>query len=122
MDNDAMNFVPENVSTIIDLLEERGISWGSYQEDMPYTGFEGFAWRNQQTGANDYVRKHNPPVIYNANTSPRRLSYQKNLTQFYDDLEAKRLPQWVSHSCSRLYSLHVTTTTTSQGIQWKKHC
>lgn len=28
---------------------------------MPYTGFEGFAWKNQQTGANDYVRKHNPP-------------------------------------------------------------
>ena len=94
MDNDNFNQIPDNVSSVIDLLEERGISWGSYQEDMPYTGFEGFAWRNQQTGANDYVRKHNPPVIHDANTSPRRLSYQKNLTQFYDDLEAKRLPQW----------------------------
>ena len=29
-----------------------------YQEDMPYTGYEGFDWVNQETGANDYVRKH----------------------------------------------------------------
>jgi len=61
---------------------------------MPYTGYEGFSWVNQQTKANDYVRKHNPPVIFNKNTSPRRLSYQKNLTRFYDDLKNERLPQW----------------------------
>jgi len=29
-----------------------------YQEDMPYSGFEGFGWVNQKNGANDYVRKH----------------------------------------------------------------
>lgn len=51
---------PSNVSTVIDLLEDRGISWGEYEEDMPYSGFEGVAWVNQRTGANDYVRKHNP--------------------------------------------------------------
>lgn len=33
-------------------------------------------------------------VLYNSNTSPRRLSYQKNLTEFYADLKAERLPQW----------------------------
>ncbi|KAI7203081.1 hypothetical protein KC316_g1695 [Hortaea werneckii] len=76
MDNDAFNRVAGNVSTITDLLEDKHISWGSYQEDMPYTGFEGFSWANQETRANDYVRKHNPPVIYDANTSPLRLSYQ----------------------------------------------
>lgn len=62
---------------------------------MPYSGFEGFAWRNQETQANDYVRKHHPPIIYNANTSPLRLSYQKNLTQFHTDLANDQLPQWM---------------------------
>ena len=50
---------------------------------------------NQQTQANDYVRKHNPAVIYDANTSAERLAKNKNLTEFYSDLEAKKLPQWM---------------------------
>ena len=52
-------------------------------------------WNNQQTKANDYVRKHNPPVIYDINTTPERLEVQKNFTLFYEDLEAKKLPQWM---------------------------
>lgn len=58
MDNDNFNQVPSNISSVIDLLEDQGISWGHYQEDLPYTGFEGFAWINQRTHQNDYVRKH----------------------------------------------------------------
>jgi acid phosphatase len=58
LDGDPFTAVPENVSTVVDLLEDKGISWSIYQEDMPYTGFQGFAWVNQKTGANDYVRKH----------------------------------------------------------------
>jgi acid phosphatase len=58
LDGDPFTQVPQNVSTVVDLLENKGISWGLYQEDMPYSGFQGFAWVNQKTGANDYVRKH----------------------------------------------------------------
>ena len=74
-----MNMIAGNVSSVVDLLEERDISWGTYQEDMPYTGYEGYQWLNQKTQSNDYVRKHNPPILYNANTSPQRLAFQKNL-------------------------------------------
>lgn len=114
MDNDNFNFVANNVSTVIDLLEDRGISWSEYQQDMPYSGFEGFAWVNQSTKANDYVRKHNPgersstgdkqiccadvwliAIIYDANTTPDRLSKIKNLTMFYEDLASNSLPQWM---------------------------
>jgi hypothetical protein len=35
----------------VDLLDDKGVSWGLYQEDMPYTGFQG-DWVNQKTGAN----------------------------------------------------------------------
>lgn len=57
MDNDDFNQIHGNVSAVTALLEDKGISWGSYEEDMPYTGYEGDAWVNQDTKANDYVRK-----------------------------------------------------------------
>lgn len=113
MDNDNFNQVASNVSTVIDLLEDKGISWSSYQEDMPYTGFEGMAWVNQQTKANDYVRKHNPPVIYDANTCPERLAYQKNMTMFYKDLAEGKLPQWAFITPNMTSDGHDTSVTTA---------
>ena len=63
---------------------------------MPYSGFEGFAYVNQKNGKNDYVRKHNPAVIYNSNSGViDRLAVMKNLTTFYKDLENETLPQWM---------------------------
>jgi len=94
MDNDNFNMVAQNVSTVVDLLEERGISWSTYQEDMPYTGFEGFSWVDAQ-GKNDYVRKHDPPVLFNANSNEERLSKIKNFTMFNEDLKNNKLPQWM---------------------------
>lgn len=61
MDNDDFNQVNANVSAVTALLEDKMISWGSYQEGMPYTGYEGDAWIDHDTKANNYVRKHNPP-------------------------------------------------------------
>lgn len=54
---DGFTRIGSSVKTIVDLLEAKSISWGIYQEDMPYSGFEG-NWVNQKTKANDYVRKH----------------------------------------------------------------
>lgn len=70
---------------------------------MPYSGFEGMAWLNQQTGANDYVRKHNPAVIHNSVAHyEQRLSQIKNVSlidtansQFHKDLKSNKLPQWI---------------------------
>lgn len=55
--DDSFQRISSGVKTIVDLLEAKGISWGVYQEDMPYSGFEG-NYVNQKTKANDYVRKH----------------------------------------------------------------
>ena len=77
-------------------MEDKGISWGAYEEDMPYTGFEGFDFPNPVTQANMYVRKHNPPVIYDSvATVPERLNKIKNTTEFQKDLQANALPQWM---------------------------
>lgn len=95
MDNDDFNEIPSNISTIVDLLDTKGISWAEYQEDMPYAGFQGFNYSNQVTFANDYVRKHNPLMLFDSVTqNATRLSLIKNFTSFSSDLAAQTLPQW----------------------------
>ena len=57
MDNDNLTEIPANVSTVVDLLESKGITWAEYQEGMPSSGFPGFQFL-APNGANRYVRKH----------------------------------------------------------------
>ncbi|EFX06642.1 acid phosphatase phoa [Grosmannia clavigera kw1407] len=112
MNNDNFNFVDQNITTLMDLLDDRGISWGEYQEDQPYAGFEGFGYVNQKTGANDYVRKHNPAVLYDSVTRfPERAAQIKNLTAFYDDLEDGTLPQWMFITPNMTSDGHDTSVT-----------
>ncbi|MCJ1470779.1 hypothetical protein MMC07_009426 [Pseudocyphellaria aurata] len=114
MDNDNFNQIPSNISSVIDLLEDKGISWGHYQEDLPYSGFEGIAWVNQRNGANDYVRKHDPAIIYNSVTNDlNRLANIKNFTLFYSDLQANKLPQWMFITPNMTNDGHDTSVTTA---------
>lgn len=142
MDNDNFNEVPSNISSIIDVLEDKGVSWGHYQEDMPYTGFEGFAWVNQQTHANDYVRKHSrstcarnqqrllrrpdPAIIYGSVIeNPDRLANIKNLTMFYDDLANNKLPQWMFITPNMSKPLHDSHSNSCELMmdseRWPRH-
>jgi len=103
--SDDFYTIPATTKTIVDLLETAGVSWSLYQEDMPYSGFEG-NWVNQKTGANDYVRKHNPLMSYDSVTSNTdRLAKSKNFTMFYEDLNNNALPQW----------MHITPNMTNDG-------
>jgi len=96
INHDDQIAIPSNVSTLVDLLEDKGISWGEYQEDMPSVGFQGKEYRNPKTGANMYVRKHNPAVLYDSVAQKQdRLAKTKPLTMFNDDLKANALPQWM---------------------------
>ncbi|ORY08718.1 phosphoesterase family-domain-containing protein [Clohesyomyces aquaticus] len=112
VNHDEMTTIPSNVSTLVALLEDQGISWGEYQEDMPYTGFTGFQYVNQKTGANDYVRKHNPAVLYDSVAlKSERLAKIKNLTLFDADLKANALPQWMFITPNMTSDGHDTTVT-----------
>ncbi|KAF8129310.1 hypothetical protein EV363DRAFT_1338641 [Boletus edulis] len=63
--SDDLIRIPSNVSTIVDLLELKGISWSSYLENMPTDGYQGYNYTNPD-GYTYYVRKHNPLVIYDS--------------------------------------------------------
>ena len=96
LDDDRFVSLPKNISTIADLLDDKGISFGAYQEHLPYTGFLGFNYSNQENFANDYVRKHNPFALYDSYTSnSTRLSVMKDFTNFEKDLADEKLPQYV---------------------------
>lgn len=114
LDGDDFTQVPQNISTVVDLLEDKGISWGFYQEDMPYTGYQGLDWVNQVNGANDYVRKHNPGILYNSLTNtPSRLACIKNTSLFHTDLSHNTLPQWLFITPNMTSDGHDTSVTTA---------
>ncbi|KAH8846312.1 hypothetical protein MCOR27_002164 [Pyricularia oryzae] len=92
-DSDSFLLVDRNVSTIVDLLEDKNISWGDYNEGLPFTGYDGFEYSNPVEG--NYARKHNLLLRFGSVfQNPDRLAKVKNLTMFYEDLNKKQLPQW----------------------------
>ncbi|KAG5728901.1 Acid phosphatase [Termitomyces sp. T112] len=112
IDSDNLFNLPKNISSIVDLLEDKKISWAEYQEDMPSTGFTGFQFLNPTTGDNDYVRKHNPLIIFESvNTKHDRTSNIKNFTLFDQDLANNALPQWVFVTPNMLNDGHDTGIT-----------
>jgi hypothetical protein len=46
-----------NVDNVVRHLLFNGMTWKSYQEDLPYAGFTGLSWAN-------YVRRHNPLIDF----------------------------------------------------------
>ncbi|KAL4952451.1 phosphoesterase family-domain-containing protein [Aspergillus filifer] len=112
MDNDDFQRVPSNVSTVVDLLDTKYISWAEYQEHMPYPGFQGYNYSNQETFADDYVRKHNPLILYDSVTENyMRLRQIKNFTHFDQDLANEKLPQWAFFTPNMTNDAHDTNIT-----------
>ncbi|KAG1163105.1 hypothetical protein G6F37_001529 [Rhizopus arrhizus] len=56
---DAYYNILANTLSIFDLLEDKGLTWRLYQEDIPSIGYTGYE-------AENYVRKHNPAVSYDS--------------------------------------------------------
>lgn len=112
LDTDEFVTLPKNVSTIADLLDDKHISWGEYQEHMPYSGYKGYNFSNQETYANDYVRKHNPLITFDSvSEDESRLAKIKNFTEFEKDLENKVLPQWAFITPNMTNNAHDTNMT-----------
>ncbi|KAI5987882.1 phosphoesterase family-domain-containing protein [Pisolithus albus] len=91
-DNDVT--IPANVSTVVDLLEAKGISWAEYEENMPTDGYLGDSFTNPDKYTY-YRRKHNPLVSYDSvNQNSTRLSRIRNFNDFAYDVGNNTLPQW----------------------------
>lgn len=119
MDNDDFKQIPANVSTVVDLLDTKGISWGEYQEHIPYPGFQGYNYSNQKTYDDDYVRKHNPLILFDSVVANETRARQiKSFSDFENDLRDKKLPQWAFFTPNMTNDAHDTNITF--GAQWER--
>ncbi len=56
-----------DVDNVVRHLLFHGMTWKTYQEDMPYAGYRGLSWAN-------YVRRHNPLIDFIDVCAPSGLS------------------------------------------------
>jgi len=67
-----------------------------------------------------YVRKHNPPIIYDSVASvPSRLARNRNFNDFAADVNASALPQWVFVTPNMVNDGHDTTI--DYAAQWLQY-
>src|SRR4051812_924655 len=54
-----------NVDNVVRQVLAHGLTWKSYQEDLPYPGFQGLSYGN-------YVRRHNPLIDFSDACTPQQ--------------------------------------------------
>ncbi|KAJ7087029.1 phosphoesterase family-domain-containing protein [Mycena crocata] len=116
MHDDNMYHVPSNISCVVDLLEDKNISWATYQENMPTDAFYGNVFRAPDYGSPSsapypyYQRKHNPLVIYDAvSQDPARVGRLRTFNDFANDVVNGTLPQWLFVTPNIINDAHDTT-------------
>ncbi|KZW01632.1 hypothetical protein EXIGLDRAFT_709905 [Exidia glandulosa HHB12029] len=116
MHDDNFYSIPKNISTIVDLLDAKDVSWATYQENLPFDGYTGFNYTqtnyfNASAGQYAYyVRKHNPVMFYNSvmGNETRGLRV-RNFNDFANDLNANKIPQWSFITPNMVNDAHDTT-------------
>lgn len=113
MHDDDFYFIPQNVSSLVDLLELKHISWASYQENLPTDGFAlDYTQTNYATGSGSYTyykRKHNPHIILNSVAADARRALRvRNFNDFAVDVNASALPQHVWFTPNMVNDAHDT--------------
>ncbi|KAK8094151.1 acid phosphatase [Apiospora hydei] len=109
LNHDESVRVPDNVSTIVDVLETRGISWAGYYEHMPGPGYLA-DFSLDANGTWDYVKKHNHFASFDSiNKNGTCLAQLRSFEAFKRDLAAGTVPQYVMMSPDMRNDGHNTT-------------
>ncbi|KAF9353409.1 hypothetical protein BGX26_008826 [Mortierella sp. AD094] len=104
INDDALYNIPANITTIVDLLEKKDLTWKTYQEDLPYPCFTGF------NSTNLYKRKHNPFIIYDSIAlNQTRCNNIVPATQLATDIAAGNLPNYSFYTPNMKNDAHDTT-------------
>lgn len=102
INNDDYYNIPASIKTIYDLLENKGLTWKVYQEDIPSVGYTGYK-------SGTYVRKHNPAVIFDSvGLNATRLQNIVGDDQFQKDVASGNLPNWMFYTPNMLNDAHDT--------------
>jgi len=91
-----------SASNLVDLMEAKGISWKTYQEDFPGDC-------NPKAFIGNYARKHNPFMSFdNIRNNPARCAKIVNSKELDADLAAGTLPQYSYYTPNLLDDGHNT--------------
>jgi phosphatidylinositol-3-phosphatase len=77
-----------NVDNMVRHLAAQNSTWKSYEEDLPYAGFEGTSWNN-------YVRRHNPLIDFTDSCYPPQSLNSVPFTQLATDMQNNATPNYV---------------------------
>ncbi|TPX51014.1 hypothetical protein CcCBS67573_g10056 [Chytriomyces confervae] len=99
-------------NSIVDLLEQKGKTWKSYQESYPGNCFTG-------TSSGTYRRKHNPFMSFdNIRGNPTRCANIVNSDQLSRDAAAGKLPNYIFYTPDMNNDGHDTSA--SYASNWLK--
>ncbi|KAL7320768.1 hypothetical protein PS15m_000627 [Mucor circinelloides] len=98
---------------IVDLLEAKGISWKTYQEDYPGNC-------NKKMDIDKYARKHNPFMSFkNISGNKKRCAKIVNSKQLDKDIASNKVPQFVFYTPDIDNDAHDTNM--KFGSNWLKN-
>ncbi|KAJ3010777.1 UNVERIFIED_CONTAM: hypothetical protein HDU68_001988 [Siphonaria sp. JEL0065] len=96
---------------IVDLLEEKGVSWASYCEGYPddWASVDGKPFLEHSVGR--YVRRHNPlSSITSIQNNTKRAQNIKSAEAFKRELEAGTLPEFILYTPNQDNNAHDTNS------------
>ncbi|HUZ30370.1 MAG TPA: alkaline phosphatase family protein [Solirubrobacteraceae bacterium] len=89
-----------HATSLVDQLEQHGLSWKAYMEDLPQPCFTG-------AGSSGYAKKHDPFAYYTRITGdPARCRRIVPLSQLTSDARGGRLPRFVWITPNLCHDMH----------------
>ena len=99
-----------DASNLVDQLEEAGISWNAYMEDLPSPCYQG-------PSAGSYAKKHDPFLYFDDIAgSAARCSHVVPLTQLTTDLASDALPMFAWITPDLCHDTHDCGVATGDGF------
>jgi phospholipase C len=88
-----------NKPSVVNQLEDAGLTWKGYFQSIPYAGFKGTCYPTRCNGVPDsdvlYASKHNGfPYFAYIQQHPQELQKMVPITELQDDLQAGRAPNF----------------------------
>jgi phosphatidylinositol-3-phosphatase len=98
-----------NVDNVVRHLLFNGLTWKSYQEDLPYAGFTGLSWAY-------YVRRHNPLIDFTDVCAPSQKLNSVPYKQLATDMANNATPNYVYITPNLMHDGHDGTR--AQADTW----
>ncbi len=98
-----------NADNIVRHLLYHGMTWKSYQEDLPYAGFTGLRWAN-------YLRRHNPLIDFTDVCAPGQKLNSVPYSQLATDISNNATPNYAYITPNKQHDGHDGTR--AQADTW----